>query len=431
MSSRREAIFVITRWLATQDFPDRLIPDGPDRAFVTDLVYTTVRRRRTLEWALARFLKKMPKGETEAALLVGACQLLFMPDVADYAAVNETVEAAKLASRQTAGLVNGVLRNLLRGRDALLADLAKQPVGIRTSHPDALVTRWLERFGADETLALCEWNNTPAETFLAYPPDTGSASAGGADGPVRDTGNADIPARPETENPKSEIRNFKSLPRGTRVEEVPGYAEGAFIVQDPATAPAVELLDVRPGLNVLDACAAPGGKTVQLAWRMGPPASERHRLVALDLHDDRLGLIRANLERTRQTWVTVVQGDLTDNPAAALAPFGLFDRILIDAPCSNSGVLRRRPDARWRWTTKRMKQLAAAQALMLEKALPLLAPGGKLVYSTCSLEHDENRRQITLLRKAHPEIACTGVIENIPTRSRTDGSFACALEKPN
>jgi len=397
MSSRREAIFVITRWLATQDFPDRMIPDSPDRAFITDLVYTTVRRHRTLVWALEQLMKRLPKGETGAALLVGACQILFMPDVAEYAAVNETVEAAKLASKQTAGLVNGVLRNLLRQREALLAKLAKETIGIRTSHPDALVTRWLERFGEAETLALCEWNNTPAETFLAYPPGA---------------------AEP-----------FVPMPRGTRVEEMPGFADGAFIVQDPATATCIDLLDAKPGLKVLDACAAPGGKTVQLAWRMGPPATKDHLLVALDLHEDRLATVRANLERTRQTWVTVCQGDLTENPRAALAPFGLFDRILLDAPCSNSGVLRRRPDARWRWTTKRMKSLVATQAVMLESALALLAPNGRLVYSTCSLEPEENRRQITALREAHPELVCAGVEERIPTRSRTDGSFACAFER--
>jgi 16S rRNA (cytosine967-C5)-methyltransferase len=210
---------------------------------------------------------------------------------------------------------------------------------------------------------------------------------------------------------------------------MPGYADGAFIVQDPAMATCLDLLALKPGLKVLDACAAPGGKTVQIAWRMGPPASESHLLVALDLHEDRLELVRANLARTRQTWVKVQQGDLTDNPGAALEPFGLFDRILIDAPCSNSGVLRRRPDARWRWTTKRMKKLAATQALLLENALTLLAPGGRLVYSTCSLEPEENRQQITALRKAHPELACVAVEERIPTRSQTDGSFSCAFER--
>ena len=398
MNSRREAIFILTRWLATHDFPDRLLPDGPDRAFITDLVYTTVRRRRTLEWVLQQLMRRLPQGETGAALLAGACQILFMPDVAEYAAVNETVEAAKLASKQTAGLVNAVLRNLLRQRETLLARLAKESVGIRTSHPDALITRWRERFGAEETLALCEWNNTPVETFLAYPP--------GADEP------------------------FVPMPRGARVTEMPGFEEGAFIVQDPATAVSVDLLAVRPGLSVLDACAAPGGKTVQIAWRMGVPGPDpRHRLVALDLHEDRLRLVRENLARTRQEWVTVCSGDLTQNPSSALSEFGLFDRILLDVPCSNTGVLRRRPDARWRWTTPRMKSLAATQAVMLENALTLLAPGGRLVYSTCSLEPEENRRQITVLRKRHPEIACIGVEERIPTRHATDGVFACALER--
>ena len=397
MSSRREAIFVLTRWLESRDFPDRMIPDGPDRAFITDLVYTAVRRHRTLVWALERLVKKMPKGETEAALLIGACQILFMPSVAEYAAVNETVEAAKLASRSTAGLVNAVLRNLLRRRDALLADLEKEPIGIRLSHPDALMTRWVERFGEAETRALCDWNNTPAETFVAYPPGA-----------------------PEL---------FAAVPRGTRVETLPGYSDGAFIVQDPATAPSIELLDLKPGLKVLDACAAPGGKTVQIAWRMGQPTSAASQLlVALDLHEDRLATVRENLARTRQSWVTVCQGDMAENPGAALEPFGRFDRILIDAPCSNTGVLRRRPDARWRWTTKRMKKLAETQAVMLENALALLAPGGRIVYSTCSLEQEENRRQITLLRKAHPEVVCSAVEERIPTRSKTDGSFACAIE---
>jgi 16S rRNA (cytosine967-C5)-methyltransferase len=392
MNSRREAIFILTRWLDTYDFPDRMIPDGDNHAFVTDLVYTTIRRYRTLSWVLEELVPKMPKGETEAALLIGAAQILFMPSVAEYAAVNETVAAAKLASKQTAGLVNAVLRNLIRQRDQLLEQLAKQPLGIRASHPDALVERWLKRFGEAEAAALCDWNNQPAETFLAWAP--------GADEP------------------------FTRLPRGMRVEAVPGYAEGRFIVQDPGTAPPVSLMDLKPGMRVLDACAAPGGKTVQLAWRM-----DGARLVALDLYEDRLATLRENLARTRQAGVIVAQGNLSDDTAALRAAHGLFDRILLDAPCSNTGVLRRRPDARWRWTTKRMKKLCETQAKLLESALVLLAPGGRIVYSTCSLEPEENRKQITAFRKAHPDIICTGVEERIPTRSQTDGTFACALER--
>lgn len=395
MNSRREAIFILTHWLETGDFPDRMIPAGENHAFITDLVYTTIRRYRTLEWALDQFVSKMPRGETEAALLIGAAQILFMPSVVEYAAVHETVAAAKLASKHTAGLVNAVLRNLIRQRDSLQEQLAKQPLGIRLSHPDALVVRWLERFDESEVAALCEWNNQPAETFLAWAP--------GAEEP------------------------FTRLPRGTRVESLPEYAEGRFIVQDPATAAAVSLMDIRPGLNILDACAAPGGKTVQIAWRMG--ADSGGKLVALELYEDRLATLRENLERTRQGHVIAAQGSLTDDTEALRAAHGLFDRILLDVPCSNTGVLRRRPDARWRWTTKRMKKLCETQAQLLESALALLAPGGRIIYSTCSLEPEENRKQITAFRKVHPEVACTGVEERIPTRSQTDGVFACALER--
>ena len=391
MHSRREAIFILTQWLNTGDFPDRMIPAGDNHAFITDLVYTTIRRHRTLKWVLGELVAKMPKGETEAALLVGAAQILFMPSVVEYAAVHETVAAAKLASKQTSGLVNAVLRNLIRQRESLLEGLAKQPLGIRLSHPDSLITRWLERFGEAEVVALCEWNNQPAETFLAWEPGT---------------------AEP-----------FTLLPRGTRVESLPEYKEGRFVVQDPATAASVSLMDLKPGQNVLDACAAPGGKTVQLAWRCSG------KLVALDLYEDRLATLRENLERTRQRDVIVAQGNLIDDADAIRATHGLFDRILLDAPCSNTGVLRRRPDARWRWTTKRMKKLCETQAKLLESALTLLAPNGRIVYSTCSLEPEENRKQINVLRKAHPEVRCVGVEERIPTRSQTDGVFACALER--
>jgi 16S rRNA (cytosine967-C5)-methyltransferase len=411
MNSRREAIFILTHWIDTRDFPDRMIPAGDNHAFISDLVYTTIRRLRTLAWVLEQLVAKTPKGETEAALLVGAAQILFMPSVAEYAAVNETVAAAKLASKQTGGLVNAVLRNLIHQRGALLEQLAKQPPGIRMSHPDSLITRWLNRFDEAEVAALCEWNNQPAKTFLAWDP------------------NAEKP--------------FTLLPRGTRVETLPEYQEGRFVVQDPSTAAAISLMELKPGQNVLDACAAPGGKTVQLAWRMGKcsgepvarqaahsaAATREGKNVARDFYVVRLTMLRDNLERTRQRNVVVAQNNLIDDADAIRSEYGLFDRILLDVPCSNTGVLRRRPDARWRWTTKRMKKLCETQAKLLESALTLLAPNGRIVYSTCSLEPEENRKQIAAFRKAHPEVACVGVEERIPTRSQTDGVFACALER--
>ena len=250
MSSRRQAAFIVARWIATHEYPAEMLPQGADRAFVQDLVYTTVRRFRPLRTILGQLVAKWPKGELEALLLVGAAQILYMPDVPDFAAVNETVVAAKCcANKSIAKVVNGVLRNLIRRRTEFEAQLAAAPLAERESYPNQLVKRWVARYGEAGAAALAQWHNAPAETFLAYPPATrlepSPSSADGLNGP------------------------FVRLPRGQRVEDVPGYAEGAFIVQDPATALAVELLDVRPGLSVLDFCAAPGGKTVQIAWRLG------------------------------------------------------------------------------------------------------------------------------------------------------------------
>ena len=393
MNTRREAVFLVARWLETREFPGRMLTDTPDRSFIMDLVYTTVRRYGTLVWVLSRFLQKVPKGEMYASLLVGAAQLLFMPEVKDYAAVHETVDAAKLVSRSAGGLVNAVLRNILRHKSELLDELERQSLAIRVSHPEALVKRWVQRYGGEDTKRLCEWDNKPADTYLAFPPD------------------ADEP--------------FVKLAHGQRVETQPGFAEGAFIVQDPATALAVSMLDVQPGMRVLDACSAPGGKTVQIAWRMRGEGS----LIALDRYEDRLQTVRENLERTRQTWVRVMQGDLTQLSPEAREEIGLQDRILIDAPCSNSGVLRRRVDARWRWTLSHMKQLVATQTRLLEAATQLLAPNGKIVYSTCSLEPEENRQLINAFCQAHPEFTNCACGHRTPLKDGTDGAFAAVLAR--
>ena len=226
-NSRRTAAYIITRWMLTKDFPADLLPNGPDRAFVQDLVYTVIRRLRPLRRILGGFVKTWPKGELEALLYVGAAQILYMDDVPDFAAVNETVNAAKACENPSvARVTNGVLRNLIRQRDS---------IGLGTeleTFPTALGKRWTARFGAENAERLAAWHNAPAETFLAR-----------KDG------------------------SFVALERGTKVTDIAGYAEGEFIVQDPGTALSVSLLNPQPGESVLDACAAPGGKTVQMAWR--------------------------------------------------------------------------------------------------------------------------------------------------------------------
>ena len=217
-NSRRIAAFIVARWLATKDFPSAMLPEGRDRAFVQDLAYTTIRRLRPLRKTLGALMRQWPKGELEALLYVGAAQVLYMPDVPDFAAVSATVDAAKMCeNRSVAKVVNGVLRNLVRRRAEFEKAIAESPLEERESFPTALVRRWEARFGTDGAARLCAWHNEPAETFLAR-----------KDG------------------------SFTKLERGCRVEDVEGYAEGAFIVQDPGTRLAIELLDPKSGERVLD-----------------------------------------------------------------------------------------------------------------------------------------------------------------------------------
>ncbi len=389
MNSRRTAAFAVCRWRATHEFTNELLPaDCPDRAFVQDLVYTVVRRYRPLRAVLGELMKTWPKGELEALVLVGAAQILYMPGVPDFAAVNETVSAAKASGRDKRldRVVNGVLRNLLRRRAEFEAKLAAAPLAERESYPNALVARWIARYGAEKAEALAKWHNQPAETWLAF-----------KDG------------------------RFEKLPHGRKVTEVEGFADGAFVVQDPATAGAVELLDVAPGQSVLDFCAAPGGKTAQIAWRLAGTG----RLVAQEVNPKRLARLQQNLARLRLSSVEAMQAiPQSPNPTTTQ-----FDRVLVDAPCSNTGVLRRRPDARWRWNADHLKQLVGLQAQILDAAAPFVAPGGRLVYSTCSNEPEENGEQVAAFLARHPDFAEVARRESVPFETDHDGAFACALER--
>ena len=400
-NSRRAAAFAVSRWIVTHGHLNEMLPDCPDRAFVQDLAYITVRRFRALRSVLGQLVSKWPKGEMEALLLVGAAQILYMPDVPDFAAVNETVAAAKACpNKNVSKVVNGVLRNLIRRREEFEAYLKAAPLAERESFPEAIVRRWVGRYGDADAERLCRWHNEPADTWLAY--------------------------RPGAAEP------FVRLARGRKVSDVDGYADGMFIVQDPATAAAVELLDVKPGMDVLDFCAAPGGKTIQIAWRLRPENAAGidgcpGRLVAQEVNAARRARLEANLKRVGLGWVELVSGMATDvgevgNPER-------FDRVLVDAPCSNTGVFRRRPDARWRWTKDHFAELVKLQGEILARASGHVAPGGILVYSTCSNEPEENAGQIEAFLGAHPDFVEVERKESIPFVSGHDGAFACALQR--
>ena len=388
MNSRRAAAFVVARWIATHGHLSEMLPDGPDRAFVQDLAYTTVRRFRALRSVLGKLVSKWPKGEMEALLLVGGAQILYMPDVPDFAAVNETVTAAKCCpNKSIAKVVNGVLRNLIRRREEFEAYLKSAPLAERESFPNGIVNRWVERYGEESAEKLCKWHNQPSETWLAY--------------------------RPGTPEP------FVKLERGRKVSDVEGYAEGAFVVQDPATAGAIELLDVQPGMKVLDFCAAPGGKSIQCAWRLGDPKNGA-RLVSQEVNPARRRRLMENLKRVGLDWVEAV---------AKAGEGELFDRVLADVPCSNTGVLRRRPDARWNWTKEHLAELVKLQSEIFLKAAAHVAPGGIIVYSTCSNEPEENEAQIEAFLSSNPDFEEVGRMVSVPFESGRDGAFACALRR--
>ena len=388
MNSRRAAAFVVARWIATHGHLSEMLPDGPDRAFVQDLAYTTVRRFRVLRSVLGKLVAKWPKGEMEALLLVGGAQILYMPDVPDFAAVNETVMAAKCCpNKSIAKVVNGVLRNLIRRREEFESYLKSAPLAERESFPNGIVNRWVERYGEESAEKLCKWHNQPSETWLAY--------------------------RPGAPEP------FVKLERGRKVSDVEGYAEGAFVVQDPATAGAIELLDVRPGMKVLDFCAAPGGKSIQCAWRLGDPKNGA-RLVSQEINPARRRRLMENLKRVGLDWVEAV---------AKAGDGELFDRVLADVPCSNTGVLRRRPDARWNWTKEHLAELVKLQSEIFAKAAAHVATGGIIVYSTCSNELEENEGQIESFLAANPGFEEVGRMVSVPFESGHDGAFACALRR--
>ena len=380
INSRRTAAFAVARWLATKDFPATLLPEGADRAFVQDLVYTVIRRLRPLRKVLGVLVAKWPKGELEALLYVGAAQVLYMDEVPDFAAVNETVEAAKQCDNKSiAKVVNGVLRNLIRRRDEFDQMIAAAPLEERESFPTELVRRWTARFGAENAAKLCAWHNEPAKTFLAR-----------KDG------------------------SFVELERGRKVADVSGFSEGEFIVQDPGTALAVELVDAKPGDEILDACAAPGGKTIQLAWRGA-------KVTACEVNPKRRRKLEENL---RRVGVEVEVADALDCSRLQSIAFG---KVLADAPCSNTGVLRRRPDARWNWSVEKLEALVKLQAEILDQVAQLVAPGGTLVYSTCSNEPEENLDQVNAFVARHPDFALDATRESVPFESGHDGAFAARL----
>ena len=312
-------------------------------------------------------------------------------------------------------MINAVLRRAQRESEDIFRELKRQPDNIRLSHPDFLLERWRRQFGEIEARKLAEWNNHPPQTILRV--EQAVISAPEFEAKLAEAG---IELEP---HPFSDREKFYILPRGLAVRRLPGYAEGWFTVQDPATSIAIDLLRPFPGESVLDACAAPGRNTASIATRM----RREGELVAMDLHDDRMAVLKENMGRLGLDWVELVQGDARD-PQKTLGD-RKFDAILLDVPCLNTGVLRRRIDARWRVNTNRLKAITEIQYGLLSACAELLKENGRIVYSTCSLEPEENEDLVALWVREHPGFNKAKAKKTFPPKTGTDGAFAAVIRR--
>lgn len=405
---RQAAVSALRAWAKGQDYAESLIErhahrrllSPADRRLLQAILFGVLRHRRLLDHWIGQLREGTLDPETRDVLRVGLCQILIM-DLAEHAAVNETVEAGKASVR---GLINAVLRRAITARKRLLDDVAELPPTVAHSHPDWLFNRWKAAFGKREALALMEWNNQPAATYFRVNSLAPAVAA------------ADLPGTPVAGAP-----GFYQLngPLPTAL-----LAAGALYIQDPATRHAVELLDPQPGERVLDACAAPGGKAFLIAAALGTADT----LVCTDSNAKRLPRLRDNLERLHAGQAAISVHDWTQ-PAPA-EWHASFDAILLDVPCSNTGVIRRRVDVRWRLQAPDIAKIALTQRKILDHALPCLKPGGRLVYSTCSLEAEENLGQVEAFLADNPQLRLHATRQALPFRDHTDGAFAARIELP-
>lgn len=443
-------------------FTNSELPDV-ERRLATELAFGVVRRHVALDSLIENAVTR-PRHNVEHALWMllrlGAYQLAFCESIPPHAACDETVELARwLGSPQWVSFANGVLRGIGR---MFLPDPIREPsakalpttgghfrrlakpvfpdpldkplayVSKAFSLPSWLVTRWSNRFDFAELCRLGFWFNTPTplclrvnrlrttrETLLSLFAEHQIAARPG-----------DLPTSVWLSEAEPTVADDESLATAgrvarsnstPRVDRLPGFDDGYFVVQDESAQRAAELLAPQPGETVLDLCAAPGTKTTHLAELM----QNQGRLVATDTSESRLRLVADN---SRRLGITIVESAVISSEATDI-PAGPFDAILIDAPCSNTGVLGKRPDARWRIQPEDLEELSRIQLRLLLAAADRLRPGGRLVYSTCSIEPEENQQVVEAACHFRPQLQLAAMNELVPGRP-ADGGFQCLLRLP-
>ncbi|MDQ7843247.1 MAG: 16S rRNA (cytosine(967)-C(5))-methyltransferase RsmB [Armatimonadota bacterium] len=437
-SAREAAVQVLARVEAGEAFANLLLTSALGRArlapseagLATELVYGVLRHRARVDWTLAgalhRPLEDLPP-HIRAVLRSGCYQLLFLTRIAPHAAVDEAVSLARAYGHPgTAKLVNAVLRRVAAEGERPLPDgpPAKR-IAVEHSHPRWLVERWLARFGVEETLALCRANNTAAPTTARV--NTLRIEPQSAEQRLRGEGVLVTPT------PLAEGIRLDG-PFSARHRLV---AEGLLTMQDLGAMIVTHVLDPRPGEVIIDAAAAPGGKTTHIAERM----RDRGRIIACDIHPGKLQRLSA---RVAVMGLSSVEAHHLDARQVGRIFPERADRVLLDAPCTGLGVLRRRPEIKWRVQPDHLDALARLQREMLDGAAQAVRPGGVLVYSVCSTEEEEGPGVIDGFLRDHPDFGLEGfslpgdlrpaggeegMVMLLPHRHGTDGFFIARLRR--
>jgi 16S rRNA (cytosine967-C5)-methyltransferase len=411
-------------WLeeVLENEPARNALAPPDRALLQELCFGVVRWQAALDWLIAR----KTEGRTQNIVLqillrLGLYQLFWLDRIPDHAAVHETVQLARdFGFGAKSGFVNALLRGCLRERDKLereLEGLKTSEPQVGWSHPQWLCTRWEQRWGAEKLRALLEWNNTPPPVFIRV-----NTLKTTPEKLAKQFAQEGVLFTPRTFDwcPPDIVFELRAHPP---LASLPSFQQGGFYVQDPSTVLAVEALNPQPGESVLDLCAAPGGKTTLIAQRM----QNQGLVQAQDTDESRLKLIQENCDRLGVTAVTIEK--TASSPPSPSGRAARFDRILVDAPCSNTGVMRRRVDLRWRIQPAEIERLSQVQLELLGQAAALLKPGGTLIYSTCSLEAEENEVMVREFLAGRKEFRLDNERMLLPFTDTVDGAYAAKLSR--
>lgn len=417
LTEREEAFRVLLLWQRDGSF----IKESGLSPFAMELALGVCRRHLYLEYFVKSLTKKLPSLEARVILEMGLFQMFFM-DVPDYAAINDSVELAKSANlgESTARLVNAVLRTARRQGEPALPPQRVRRVSVENSVPEWLVRRWFDVYGGDRAEAL-------AKATLERPTEWIRVNLQKTSAPV-------LAEKIGITGASILYDRFIEIPRDVGVKlllALPEFVKGEFSFQNPSAFEVVKLLDLKPGLKVWDACAAPGGKTALMAemdssLEILASDSSASRLEKMQDLMNRLGLTNI---KTEVIDLAPAQDSAISLQQSTLSSEAKFDRILLDVPCSNMGVIARRPESVYRMTPESINEVAELQFKILENASTALAPGGRLVYATCSPDPAETTRVIARFVKAHPEFVKVGepVLPGLKD-SRFDGFFAQALE---